>query len=318
MSNRSLPAALLVLAGAVAISFSAVFARLANVEPTTSGFYRLLFGAIGLLLMLACKRHWREGFSRQWTTSLLIALLFTADIWFWHRAIVYIGPGLSTLLANFQVFILTAIGVLWLREPLGWRFAGGLGLAMAGLWLLFGRDWAELSVDSRLGVAFGLLTALAYGSYLLALRGAQIRHAAMRPETRLAQVSLLSAVQLGLLNLAEGHSFAIPDNQSLASLLALGLVCQVLGWLLITRGMPRLSAALVGLLLLLQPSLSIVWDALIFGLRLDTAQLIGAVCALLGIYLGFRSSTLQSTGSMPRPANHSLALEKCRQPKKPR
>ncbi len=285
-----LKAALFVAAGATLISFAAIFTRLADVAPTTSGFYRMFFGAFGLLVLLALSRDMRTGFSRNWSGSFLIAALFAADIWFWHRSIIYIGAGLSTLLANFQVFILTAIGLIWLREQVGWRFASGLALAVLGLWLLFGRDWAGLPPDYRLGVIFGLLTAVAYASYLLSLRGLQIRHSGIRPEARLTQVTISCGVILGVANLIEGNSFAIPDGQSLAALVALGICCQVLGWLLITRGMPFLPAALVGLLLLLQPSLSIVWDMLIFALRLGYWQITGAALALIGIYLGFRSA----------------------------
>ena len=39
-------------------------------------------------------------------------VFFSLDLWFWHRSIIYIGPGLSTLLANFQVFILMLVGIL--------------------------------------------------------------------------------------------------------------------------------------------------------------------------------------------------------------
>lgn len=286
-----LKSALLVTGGAVMISFAAIFARLADVEPTTSGFYRMAFGALGLLILLVIFKPMRTGFGRSWGASFLVAALFAADIWFWHRSIIYIGPGLSTLLANFQVFILTAVGVIWLRERVGWRFATGLGLAVIGLWLLFGRDWVSLPPDYRLGVIFGLLTAVAYAFYILSLRGFQIRHTGIAAEARLAQVTICCGLILGLINALEGNSFAIPDTQSLAALVALGLLCQVLGWLLITRGMPFLPAAIVGLLLLLQPSLSIVWDFLIFALRLDWLQIAGATLALIGIYLGFRSAT---------------------------
>jgi drug/metabolite transporter (DMT)-like permease len=44
---------------------------------------------------------------------------------------------------------------------------------------------------------------------------------------------------------------------------------------------------------LLQPTLSIAWDALLFGLRLDALQLAGAAMALVGIYLGMRASGRQ-------------------------
>lgn len=295
--TSGLRAGLLVTGGAVLISFAAIFARLADVEPTTSAFYRMLFGTIGFGILLLLDARLRKGLKSGWLASIIIAICFTADLWFWHRSINYIGPGLSTLLANFQVFVLTFVGVVWLKERVSWRFGAGLSLAMLGLWLLFGRDWAALPPDGRLGVMLGLLTALAYGAYLLTLRAAQIRNAELKPEARLLQVSLCCTLMLGLINLLESQSFVIPDTGSLVALIALGLCCQVLGWLLITRGMPSLAAAVVGLLLLLQPSLSIVWDMLIFDLELAPIQFIGCGLALLGIYFGFRATNSQTAKS---------------------
>ena len=280
---------LLVTTGAVAISFAAIFTRLADVAPTTSAAYRMLFASLALVVLMAASSKLRQGLWQNWSGSLLIASFFAADLWFWHRSIHWIGPGLSTLLANFQVFALAAIGVLWMKERVGWRFAVGLALAMAGLWLLFGQDWVNLEPQYRLGIAFGLLTAVAYAGYILSLRGFQIRHANIRPEARLTQVTILCALMMVAINVIEGHGFAIPDQQSLWALIALGVVCQVFGWLVITRGMPGLPASLVGLLLLMQPTLSIVWDVLIFDLQLVAVQIIGAVLALIGIYLGMRS-----------------------------
>ena len=264
--------ALQVTAGAVLISFAAVFVRLADLAPTTSAFYRMLFGALTLLLLVASRPIWRRALRRGWAGSALIAAFFTADLWFWHRSIVYIGPGLSTLLANFQVFVLAAVG-----------------LAMAGLWLLFGRDWSALAPEARAGVILGLLTALAYSGYILSMRTHQSGAGALPAEVRLAQVSILCAGMLAAINLSEGHGFAIPDLGSLLALLALGVLCQVLGWLAITRGMPGLPASLIGLLLLLQPTLSMLWDLLLFGLTLGSIQWLGAMLALTGIYLGMRA-----------------------------
>lgn len=293
---------MLVTAGAVMISFAAVFVRIADVAPTTSAFYRMVFGSVALLILIAGRPALRRGFERGWLGSALIAAFFTADMWFWHRSILYIGPGLSTLLANFQVFVLAAVGVAWFGERFGAKFAGAIGLAFAGLWLLFGQQWADLPADYRLGVIFGLLTALAYSAYILSLRGLQIRQPHTGVEARLTQVTILCGAMLGAINLAEGHGFAIPDAGSLAALIALGVLCQVLGWLAITHGMPGLPASLVGLLLLLQPTLSMVWDAAFFGLRLGPLQLAGAAAALVGIYLGMRASGRRSGGAAGRRA----------------
>ncbi|HLS05204.1 MAG TPA: DMT family transporter [Wenzhouxiangella sp.] len=302
--KRSAPlnAGLLVLAGAIMLSFAGIFARLSDMPPTASGFYRMAFGTLAFAGLLLARPETRAGWRDNWAGSALIGLFFAGDIWIWHRAIEYIGPGLATLLANFQVFVLTLIGVVWMRERVGWRFALGLALAMGGLWLLFGSDWHNLPPDYRTGIVFGLLAALAYALYLLSLRGFQIRHAHIRPEARLLQSTFFCALLLGAANLAEGNSFVIPDGMALLWLVLLGLVCQMLGWLVITRGMPVLPAALVGLLLLLQPASAVLWDFLIFGLRLSWLQMGGLALALMGIYLGLRA-----TGRNRRSGNSTAA-----------
>ena len=211
--------ALLVTAGAVMISFAAVFVRLADVAPTTSAFYRMVFGGASLVALVLAQRRLREALPRGWLGSTLIAAFFTADMWFWHRSIHYIGPGLSTLLANFQVFVLAAIGVLWFRERFSAALGVAIGLAATGLWLLFGQQWSALPPDYRAGVILGLLTALAYSAYLLSLRGLQMGGAGLPAETRLMQVTLVCGLMLGAINVAEGHGFAIPDSGSLIALI---------------------------------------------------------------------------------------------------
>ena len=298
-ARPALPAILGLLAGAIMISFAAVFVRLSDMPPTTSGFYRMVFGLAAWWVLLIAVPAMRQGWQQAWPSSILIAAFFCADIWFWHQSIAFIGPGLSTLLANFQVFILTAVGVVVFKERIHWRFGLGLGLAMAGLWLLFGREWAELGLQAQSGVWLGLLTACAYALYLLSLRGFQIKHPSIRPEARLMQVTLCCGVMLGAINAWEGHSFSIPSSQSWLALVGLGLFCQVLGWLLITKSLPQLPAALVGLLLLIQPAASVGWDVWFFSLELSTGKAIGALLALVGIYFGLRAS--KGSDSIAKP-----------------
>jgi drug/metabolite transporter (DMT)-like permease len=58
------------------------------------------------------------------------------------------------------------------------------------------------------------------------------------------------------------------------------------GWFLITRGIQTVRGALVGLILLLQPTLSFVWDILFFGKAVNPVELSGVGLALVGIYIG--------------------------------
>jgi threonine/homoserine efflux transporter RhtA len=95
---------------------------------------------------------------------------------------------------------------------------------------------------------------------------------------------------LGLEMVRNGESFAIPDVQTLSALVGLGLMCQTLGWFLIGHSLPKIPAAVAGLVLLLQPSLSFVWDVLFFNRETSAMAWTGVVLALCAIYIGTTSS----------------------------
>src|SRR5690606_8586130 len=94
------------------------------------------------------------------------AIAFAVDLMLWHRSILYVGPGLATLLGNFQVFLMALAGVLFYRERLGWLFLGGVVLAFVGLYLLVGLDWQSVGAQYQLGVVLGIVTGVAYAIYM--------------------------------------------------------------------------------------------------------------------------------------------------------
>lgn len=273
------------LIGAVIISFSSVMVVLAGLPPDVTGFYRLFMGGLGMFAIL-----WRMGVLSRltphvWKWSILSSLFFTADFICWHRSIALVGPGLSTMLANFQVLVLAAVSILFFKEKVARAFYLAIPLALVGLYCMVGVSWDEFSPQYQLGVIFGLLTALAYGLYLLSLKFSLSKSGA-DPLATACAVALLTGLEMGALALAQGESFAIPSVKSLAAISTLALICHAGGWFLITRSIQVVRTSLVGLILLLQPTLSYVWDILFFGKPTNAIELTGVALALTGIYLG--------------------------------
>jgi drug/metabolite transporter (DMT)-like permease len=120
------------IAGAVMISLSGVWVKVAHVAPNVSAFYRVLFGGIVLLGAALYRRELKWLGARQLILCLLCGFVFAVDLWLYHYSIQYIGPGLGTILPNFQVVFLAAFGILFLREPL--RPAYLLSLPLAFVW----------------------------------------------------------------------------------------------------------------------------------------------------------------------------------------
>jgi drug/metabolite transporter (DMT)-like permease len=283
--------------GAALISLSPVWVKLVSVSPTTSGFYRVLIGGAALAVYLLISGQRLQLSKRTWKILLLASVFFALDLWFWHRSINYIGPGLSTLLANFQVFIMTAAGIVILKESPRPLQLVAIPMAVVGLALIVGLDWRSLPSDYRLGVIFGLLTAASYAGYLLSLRESRAGSKHRLPSREVAIISLVTAAILGVSAMVEGQSLAIGSLNDAVWLGAYGLLSHCVGWMFIASSLPQVSTTEAGIALLLQPTLSFVWDVLFFARPMTAIELLGAAIALIAIYLGSRPASKQAQGT---------------------
>ena len=149
------------LIGAAIIGTNGLMVRLADTPPTVSAFWRMFLSGILLALLVQFRHGWQPLSKKAWAWIALPSIAFAIDLWMWHRSILIVGPGLSTLLANAQVFFMALAGVLFFGEKLTPRFIFGVLLAFFGLWLLLGGDWASLPDEYRWGVWLGLVVTLA-------------------------------------------------------------------------------------------------------------------------------------------------------------
>ncbi|SMO32224.1 DMT family transporter [Fodinibius sediminis] len=287
--NTSLRALGYIVFGATMVSFTSVLVEVAHTGPTETAFYRMFFGGL-LLLVIALARGDRMwlGF-RFLSLPFWAALFFSLDLFFWHRSIIYVGPGLATILGNMQVFFVALLAVWLLKERLSWQLMAAIPAAMAGLFLMVRTGWGQHHGAVKLGVLFGLLTALSYALYILVLRRSRAggTNSPFSIFANMSWISLLSALLLGITVVVEPDAgFTIPDLQTWGVLLGLGLVGQVAGWVLISKGLPDVDASIGGLAILLQPALAFMWDILFFGRPTTTLEYLGAVIVLGGIYLG--------------------------------
>ncbi len=296
-------AVLHLLMGAVMISFSGVWVKLTHIPPMTSAFYRVFFGGLILLIPALYRKEIRFYGFRHLAIGLVCGFVFALDLGFYHHSIHYIGPGLSTILANFQVFILTGFGIIFLKERVSLLFALSIPLAFCGLFMIVGIGGPPLKDLYRTGIYYGLAAAACYAGFILLLRKLQSdqnqsdRNQSDRNQSDQNQggfsffyvimmVSFTTSLFLGAEIGASGLSFAIPDLQTLISLLILALFSQGIGWILITNALPAIRASHSGLILLLQPALAFVWDVLFFQRPTGWLNWMGVMVALAAIYMG--------------------------------
>ncbi|MDZ7683546.1 MAG: DMT family transporter [Fodinibius sp.] len=288
-NSPSLQALGYIIFGAAMVSFTSVFVELASVGPTVSAFYRMLFGG-SILLLISLVRGDRLWFGiKSLGIPFLCAFLFSLDLFFWHRSINFVGPGLATILGNMQVFFVAVLAVWFLKEKLGWRLLVAIPFAVVGLFLIVRTGWGQQDGQVKMGVLYGLLTAFSYALYILVLRRSQSAEQKLRYSlfANMAWISLMSAALLGITVVIEPNAqFGIPDLQSWWALIGLGIMGQVLGWVCISKGLPRVDASVAGLALLLQPALAFMWDIWFFGRPTTGLEYLGAGIVLVAIYLG--------------------------------
>lgn len=274
----------MLLAGAVMISFSSVWVKICQVSPISSAFYRVLFGGLILSAVVFYNRELKWQGRGHFLLILLCALFFALDLVLYHTSIHYIGPGLGTIMPNFQVFILTGFGVLFLNEKIRLRFVLSVPFAFVGLLMIVGIHLDTLEDSYKTGLILGFSAAFFYAGFLLCLRKLQSTMKTRSSFYVLMLVSLVTALFLAGEMIRTEEPFSIPTLQSLLSLTALGVLSQGVGFVFITNALPRISASISGLILLAQPAMAFVWDVIFFQRPTDLVNWAGVVLTLSAIY----------------------------------
>lgn len=282
-------AGLQLLAGAAIIGSNGLMVRMAAMPPTAVAFWRMLLAGALLAALVSARHGWQPLPRKAWWWLAVPVVAFAVDLWMWHKSILLVGPGLSTLLANAQVFFMAIAGVLLFGERLNARFVAGVLLAFSGLWLLLGADWATLPPQYRWGVWLGLGAGVCYAAYNVGIKRSQAEAGAGRARVPVEQVlcyaAFGSALCLGLIGWAEGEAFAPPSLRSWGVLLALAAFGHCLSWVLISRAMGVLPVALAGLLLLAQPIVAYLLDVVFLDVTITPRQWAGLAVSLAGIFV---------------------------------
>ncbi|MDC0674904.1 DMT family transporter [Nannocystis radixulma] len=298
MAELSPPRAplLLVALGAAVISVTALFVKWIALGPAAIGAYRCGLGAFALLPLAWLSSRTganrpaapRRGAATGW--AALAGACFAADLFAWHKSILYSGTGLATLLANTQVFWVALFSALLLGERLTRRLGVCALLALVGT-VMLALPGLERSPVHLQGVLLGLLTGVFYAGYYMSLRTAQRGERPLGVASALFVSSATAAALLVLAALATGEPLALASSTDFGLLVLLGVGAHVGGWALISRGMPHVPAASGSLLLLLQPVLATLWGVLVFTEPFGTVEAAGTLLSLAAIYAASMSRT---------------------------
>ena len=284
-SRKTLAFAALLL-GAAAIAFAPIFVRLSDTGPSASAFWRVALAAAPLGLWLRLSPRAAGAARLPWKPLIIAGLCFAGDLGAWHVAIVYTSVANSTLEANFAPIFVTLGAWLLFGQRVSRLFLVALAVTLGGAALLIGPHFA-LGGRALLGDALGVLTAVFYAGYMLAIKSASERTTTagiMAVSTSVAAIALLPYA------LATADVFLPQSASGWLVLVALALIPHIAGQSLIAYGFAHLPAAFSSVSLLLQPVLAAIYAWALLGEAVVPAQMLGGIVVLAGIYLAKRGS----------------------------
>ena len=274
----ALPALLL---GAVFIALSPIFVRLSEAGPTATAFWRV---ALAVPVLLPFFRLPLKG--PKWL-FIVAGIAFAGDLAFWHQAIRFTSVANSTLLANLaSIFVTLAAWALWRERPRP-LFLVALALALGGVALLVHTS-LSFSRTALLGDALGVVTAMFYAWYILAVKGLRDRGAATLQV--MAVTSTLTAAILLPAALASGEPMLPATAYGWSILVGLALVSHAAGQGLIAYALAHLPAPFSSVGLLLQPVVAACFAWLLLAEPVVALQIAGGLVVLVAIWLARRAS----------------------------
>ncbi|MBS1766169.1 MAG: DMT family transporter [Acidobacteria bacterium] len=279
------------LSGALLLGFAAIFTKFAErggALPLAIGFYRML-SALPFIILLAflSKEGWGEARHRRW--AILAGLLFVGDLWLWHASLRFTSAANATLMACLAPLWVALVSVAFLHARLRKRAWTGLALAMGGaavLGLAKGARWG-----TGLGEALGFGASLAYGLFTVAL--AQARQG-IGARNALLIVTGTCVVAFGILALTQHEPLSGFTPSAWGALVGVGLICQVLAWILITWGLGHVQAHAGAVGLLLQPAATVGLAWWMLHEAVKPLQGFGVLLILIGVALSASAPPLPS------------------------
>ncbi|MCA8960246.1 MAG: DMT family transporter [Planctomycetes bacterium] len=281
----SASAFLALLGGALGISFAPIFvefgSRADGLGPSAAGFWRMsLAGVVFLALGRRVSRPDSGPDGRGLFALLLCAgVCFAGDLIAWHWSFHYTNLANATLLANCSTVFVVLAGWLLFGERFRSLFVVGAALAIIGVVFLLGAGARDDAATLR-GDLLGLLTAIFYGGYLIAVKVLRRRVSTV---TIMQATCITSAPILGAAAWIADETILPHSASGWGAMIGLALVSQCMGQALIAMALATLPAGFAAVTLLFQPVVVALLQWVFFDKVLLPGQLLAGAVVLVGI-----------------------------------
>ena len=272
---------MLVIVGASLLGFSAIFVKwglVGGASPLAIGLYRMLFALPGIIVLLRLEGGLGDRRAAVW--SLIAGVAFAFDLTFWHHAMRFTSAANSTFIVCGLTPIWVALVSIFAYRT-RYRWLGWLGqlLGVSGALILALARGAR--VGSGKGELLAVVASFCYAAFSLTLGRARARSTARQA---LLWMSIGSLGTFMLLELWEKQPLIGFSARAWCGLIGLGVVVQLLAWLLINSGIAHVPIALGALALGFQQIATPFLAAWLLMEPLRPLGLVGGALILCGIY----------------------------------
>lgn len=251
------------------------------------------FGLWNVLVAVRSRLSQKQPIKQQPYTMKVMWLLLGTGIVYSTGLVAFAWSLTKTSIAHatllhYLIPLFTALGewLIWGRR-FDRQFTLGMLVAIIGAFLLIANDFFS-ETGQLIGSLAALLSAMLYGSNGLIVK--QLRNQ-LRPRIIMTWSTAIGTVLVfPIALLAEEHVLPYSTTTWLA-VISLALISQILGLMLWSYCLKRLSPSLVSVCHLLIPGLTALEAWLFFRQRIDWYTAAGLIVILLGVYLALSSKS---------------------------
>ncbi|MDF0551645.1 DMT family transporter [Kamptonema sp. UHCC 0994] len=284
----------------IGIAFAPIFIVLSEKElsPTATIFNRLWIGAVVLGLwkiiqIIASKFSDKpieepKAYDKKDVVLLLVVgIAFPLGQITWAWSLIQTSAAISALLHDLSPLFTSLAVWLLFGQRFDSKFIIGMFIAIGG-GIAIGLQDAQIATSQLEGDAAALLSAVFYGTYLIGLE--QLRSKFSNTNSILL-ISAISSLLPLIFAIFAGDRLVPYSLSGWLSVIALAVVCQVIGQGLTSYSIKRLSSGFVALFSLLIPVLTAFLAEIFFEQTLNFSTWLAFGVVLFGLYLGISSKS---------------------------
>ena len=297
--KHSKNAALALIPAVIALSTSAIFAKLADAPSSVIAFYRLFLTALVLTPFLLLSRSRRAEVRnlrpKQWGLIVLAGLLLAVHYVMWFESLNYTSVSSSIVLVALQPLFSLLFGFLLLRERVGKSAVAGCLIAIAGSCII---GWGDFQANAA--ALWGDLLALAAAGVIsLYFLIGQVVRQDMSAVAYSVPGYFSSAAFLLIYALLRGEPLTGYSGATWMAFLGLALISTLGGQFVFNLLLKNVSATAVTMGILGEPVGTCILAYFLLNERIAPRQFLGIFVILCGLSVYFFCPLLQARRKSP-------------------